>query len=435
MSTAFGPLFIAATFALNALKVEPFATYFYLFAWCGLIFSFDQLIRKREGASLVGRCGVGGFVQLLLWSAAFWYFFELVNYRLQNWYYIFVEDDEALRTFFSILSFATVFPGIFWIEHYLGLRGTAAEVRWKPWRFSPRSLYCMQAIGALFFALPLLWPSYFFPLVWGAVVLLVAPLNYRRGIDGLLRQLQRGEYGPLLRILLAGLLAGLLWESLNFWARAKWIYPVPFFEELKLFEMPLLGFGGFPPFALECTVFYRLLVYERLAPAFGCYDSQRRQPRAAWVRWVAVALAVAASLGIDRYEYLTMASTTPSLARVEALDAETQVVLQAHGVRYLTDLEGWYGRAVWRDVEGALDAVQRERLQRLAELYLHEGIGVESGNLLWRAGIESLGQLAKLTDGQVLERMRAVAEGGQRLPPAARVRVWIRRAQRAPAAL
>ena len=144
----------------------------------------------------------------------------------------------------------------------------------------------MQVIGALFFALPLLWPSYFFPLVWGAVVLLVAPVNYRRGIDGLLRPLQRGEYGPLLRILLAGLLAGLLWESFNFWARAKWIYTVPFFEELKLFEMPLLGFGEFPPFALECAVLYRLLAYERLVPAFGAYAETRAQPLAlGGVRW------------------------------------------------------------------------------------------------------------------------------------------------------
>ncbi|MFT5377634.1 MAG: hypothetical protein ACI906_004474 [Candidatus Latescibacterota bacterium] len=181
-----GPLFIAATFALNALKVEPFATYFYLFAWCGLIFSFDQMIRVREGCSLIARCGVRGFFLLLLWSAAFWYFFELVNFRLQNWYYVFVEDDEALRSFFSMLSFATVFSGIFWIEHYLALRGVGAGGQWKEWHFSVRDLYCMQGLGVLFFALPLLWPSYFFPLVWGAVVLLVAPVNYRRNAEGLL---------------------------------------------------------------------------------------------------------------------------------------------------------------------------------------------------------------------------------------------------------
>ncbi len=423
-----GPLFIAATFALNALKVEPFATYFYLFAWCGLIFSFDQLIRAREGVSLVGRCGLGGFLLLLLWSAACWYFFELVNFRLQNWYYVFVEDDARLRTFFSILSFATVFPGIFWIEHYLTLRAVAADFAWKKWSFSPRGLYALQGVGALFLALPLLWPSYFFPLVWGAVVLLVAPINYRRGLDGLLRQLERGAYGPLLRILLAGLLAGLLWESLNFWARAKWIYTVPFFDELKLFEMPLLGFAGFPPFALECSVLYRLLVYERLAPAFGAYGEKRPTPSAWGVRALVIVLAVVAIFAIDRYEYLTMASATPAIEQIEPLDAATKAILHARGAVYLTDLEGWYGRELWGALGRELEAEQYKDLQRLSALYLHEGIGVESGNMLVRAGIVSLRELAQTTDAELMRRLEDVA-AGQRLPPAARVRVWIRRAQ------
>lgn len=434
MILALGPLFIAATFALNALKVEPFATYFYLFAWCGLIFFFDQLIRRREGASLVVRCGVGGFVQLLLWSAVCWYFFELVNFRLQNWYYIFVDDDAVLRTVFSILSFATVFPGIFWLEHYLFLRGVGVKVQWKKWSFLPRGLRVMQGVGVLFFALPLLWPSYFFPLVWGAVVLLVAPVNYRRGLDGLLRQLQRGEYGPLLRILLAGLLAGLLWESLNFWARAKWIYTVPFFEEFKLFEMPLLGFGGFPPFALECAVLYRLLVYERLAPAFGIYGQVRATRLAPGARALAVGLALVAILAIDRYEYLTMASVTPKVERVESLDGPTKTVLRELGAVYLTDLEGWSGRELWAALDSELNAEQTEDLRRLSALYLHEGIGVDSGNMLVRAGIGSLEELAQAGDIELMRRLETVANG-QPLPPAARVRVWIRRAQRARAAL
>ena len=52
----------------------------------------------------------------------------------------------------------------------------------------------------------------------------------------------------------------MLWESWNYWAAAKWIYTVPWFEETKLFEMPFAGFIGFPPFALECYTFARLLV-------------------------------------------------------------------------------------------------------------------------------------------------------------------------------
>ncbi len=422
-----GPTFIAITFTLNVLRIEPFATFFYLCAWCGLIFTFDQWIRAREGRSLMARCGLGGFALLLLWSAALWYFFELLNFRLQNWYYVFVVDDGRIRSLFSMLAFATVFPGIFWIEHYLSVRGVAAKVRGKMRSFSPSALYFMQLLGLLFVILPMIWPSYFFPLVWGALVLFFAPINYRRGLDGLLRQLERGEYGPLLRILLAGLLAGLLWESLNYWARAKWIYTVPFFEELKLFEMPLLGFLGFPPFALECSVLYRLLVHERLAPAFGHYYQQKTKPLSRPVRGLVLALVLLFSLCIEHYAPITLASTTPHIEKVEGLDAKTRDLLKERGVRYLTDLEGWYGRDLWHALKEDLSAEEYARLERLTRLYLHQGIGVDYGNMLVRVGIDSLEKLGQMTDEQVIERLGSIEHEGE-LPPAVRVRVWIRRA-------
>ena len=36
----------------------------------------------------------------------------------------------------------------------------------------------------------------------------------------------------------------------------KWIYTVPIFGDIKIFEMPVLGYFGFPPFALECLAMY-----------------------------------------------------------------------------------------------------------------------------------------------------------------------------------
>ncbi len=423
-----GPLFIICTFALNALKIEPFATFFYLCAWSGLIFFFDQLIRRREGRSLIARCGLGGFASMMLWSAAFWYFFELLNFRLQNWYYIFVVDHTALRTVFGILSFATVFPGILWIEYYLRLRGIAAGAQGFRLHFPRSALYGLQLLGILFLVLPMLWPRYFFPLVWGAVALFLAPIHYRRGIDGLLRQWERGQWGPLLRTLLAGLIAGLLWESLNYWARAKWIYTVPFFEELKLFEMPLLGFLGFPPFALECVVFYRWLVYQRLAPALGDYAEQRAEPRSPAVRNLALMLACAGMLIIDRFEYLSTGSITPVVEDAIAIESNTKAVLAARDVRYLTELQGWVGQRHWRALEGALSDEEYAHLERVVSLYLHEGIGVESGNALWRSGIHSLQALGQLDEHQIRARMAATADLPH-LPPAARVRVWLRRAK------
>src|SRR5436853_6092587 len=57
----------------------------------------------------------------------------------------------------------------------------------------------------------------------------------------------------------ARLFAGVLWESFNAASRAKWIYTVPFLEHVKVFEMPPIGFLGFPFFALEVWSLYHVL--------------------------------------------------------------------------------------------------------------------------------------------------------------------------------
>lgn len=73
------------------------------------------------------------------------------------------------------------------------------------------------------------------PLAWVGWVLLLEPLNYRGGYRSWLADLARGD---------ASTLAALL---------------VPYGPHVKLFEMPLLGYLGFPPFALECyAIFHRV---------------------------------------------------------------------------------------------------------------------------------------------------------------------------------
>ena len=423
-----GPLAIVLCFGLMRLQVEPFASFFYLCAWYGLIFTFDQLIRAREGHSLIAHCGAGGFALLLFWSAVCWFVFELINFRLENWYYIFVTDQPVLRLVGTFLAFATVFPGIFWIEHYLQLRGVAASTRWRPLRFSLRGLYLLQGLGLLSLVLPLIWPTYFFPLVWGALILLLAPHNYRLGLDGYLRQLEHGDYGQTLRLLLAGFIAGLCWEFFNFWARAKWIYTVPFFDELKLFEMPLAGFLGFPPFAVECAIAYRLLVWHRLAPAFGVYREQKPQANSMAIRVAIIALALCSALGVDYYmARWNVTSVTPRVERIAHLDEDILQVLRKQGIRHLTQLEGWGSEKVWERLKIALDQQQYADLERLAALSLHQGIGVDYGNRLVRGGIESLDALGALSVGEVLEKLRA-AGAAEPLPTRARVHVWIRRA-------
>jgi hypothetical protein len=79
--------------------------------------------------------------------------------------------------------------------------------------------YILQGAGLVMGGVALLFPQYLGPLIWGSVTLVVDPWNYRRGAVSLLRDLEEGDYGRLGRLLLAGLICGVLWESLNFFAR------------------------------------------------------------------------------------------------------------------------------------------------------------------------------------------------------------------------
>ena len=64
-----------------------------------------------------------------------------------------------------------------------------------------------------------------------------------------------------LTLLLTGIILGLLWEFWNYYAIIKWTYNVPYVGFLKIFEMPILGYFGYFPFALELYAMYHFSVY------------------------------------------------------------------------------------------------------------------------------------------------------------------------------
>jgi hypothetical protein len=51
-----------------------------------------------------------------------------------------------------------------------------------------------------------------------------------------------------------------LWESWNFYSLPKWVYHTPGAQFLHVFEMPLLGYAGYIPFALELFALKSLLL-------------------------------------------------------------------------------------------------------------------------------------------------------------------------------
>ena len=82
---------------------------------------------------------------------------------------------------------------------------------------------------------------------------------------------------------------------------------------------------------------------------------------------------------------------------------------------------------LWGRMEERLGPEQTTAARGVAALYLHQGIGVEWGNLLVRAGVRSLGDLRGRSANEVLAIMSAVSENGKRLPRRSQIRVWLRR--------
>jgi len=125
-------------------------------------------------------------------------------------------------------------------------------------------LIVIGATGAL---IPLIFLSgWFAPVIWLAFILLIDPLNSLRGRPSVTGDLARGDWRRLSSLLASGLICGFLWEFWNYWALTKWTYTVPYFGNIKIFEMPVLGYLGFPPFALECWAMY-IFLRSLLSPA------------------------------------------------------------------------------------------------------------------------------------------------------------------------
>jgi hypothetical protein len=95
--------------------------------------------------------------------------------------------------------------------------------------------------------------------VWLGFIPLLDPINAARGEESLLLDWRARRFDRTKHLILSGVLCGGLWEFWNYWARAKWLYTVPILENLKIFEMPLPGYLGFPAFALECFTMYVFL--------------------------------------------------------------------------------------------------------------------------------------------------------------------------------
>ncbi len=256
---------VAAAIALDAAGTRFGRLYLTPMAWTGLILLFDGWLDATGRSWLRNRPGRLAIMAAV--SVASWCLFELYDRPRfwrpggpELWWHYHGLPPWPERGFGYLWSFATITPAVLLLAELVRPWAAWAFGRGKGGRAPRELLWGLAATGGVMAALPLLWPSpYFAADVWIAWILLLDPLNRLRGRPSVIADLERGERARPAALLLAGLIAGPIWESLNWIAGARWTYTVPFAGSIKLFEMPVLGYLGFAPFVIECFAIWSFL--------------------------------------------------------------------------------------------------------------------------------------------------------------------------------
>ena len=237
-------------------KIEPFASWYFPIIWFGYIFLIDAIIYKLKGHSLI-MSRKEQFFKALILSALIWWLFEVININLGNWNYGSLTLFSLRTLVKATISFATVLPAMIETYELLKTFNLFNKVKLKKHHdIKHRFLHLMTFIGIVMIALTLLWPKYFFPLIWFAFFFILDPINYLHSQPSVIGYWKNGNYKIPLMLIVAGVIMGVLWEFWNYYAAIKWYYEIPFVGFFKIFEMPILGYLGYGPFAFELFSMY-----------------------------------------------------------------------------------------------------------------------------------------------------------------------------------
>jgi len=412
--------------------VPKFNVLWYLFGWYGYLLVLDAVIYLIQGESFISHRR-RELLAMLFWSIPFWFLYEAYNFVLQNWYYVFALRTDFLQGVLTFIAFATVYPACFFHAELL----KALNLFTRPFKSIDVNKGLKQF--ALYFGIacifvPLIIPRYSFWMVWGAVLGVPAVLNYYNGAPSMLRDFEEGRPGRFYRLLIGGMMAGLLWEGLNYFARCKWIYTVPGMEEVKLFEMPIPGFIGFPVLAIGAFAFYSMFShYFRGGRTWEKSDAlQIGKTVSKWnlpVGVISMGLSALVFIGILHYSMQSQRPllieypgiTTAQLESLEENDIHTPELLFNHVNR-----EGIAIVASQTDINQAtLDS-----MQRFTSLVLHKGMGTQNAALLQSVGIQEASDLIGLDAWTLHQRiLEILGDAVEMAPRRSEVQVWIRAAE------
>ncbi|MFP4095351.1 MAG: hypothetical protein ACLFUB_12745 [Cyclobacteriaceae bacterium] len=242
--------------------VEGMRTHYGFFPlWLGYILSADGLCFYRKGHSLLSRSKTG-FLSLFVISAPAWWLFEIFNERTAYWHYTGREEFSDLEYFlFASLSFSTVIPAVFESSELIGSFRWLQKLGKGPGIGKSRgSILFLFISGLVLLVIVFVFPEYSAAFIWMSLYLILDPVNHWLGNRTLIGRTGQRDWREVMALWTGCLICGFFWEMWNYYSEPKWYYTVPYVDFWYVFEMPLLGYLGYLPFALELFVIYHLLM-------------------------------------------------------------------------------------------------------------------------------------------------------------------------------
>jgi hypothetical protein len=233
----------------------------FILPWTGYLLTVNALTYRRTGGCLLTRRPLR-LILLTGYSCLIWWVFEYLNRFVQNWYYVEVERfGQASYALLASLAFCTVLPVVM-STHELLLTSPLFNqgLACLPLKITalPKGLaWIGLALGCIGLTGMGVWPDPLFSLVWVAPLILLIAVDRLFSHSPLLTALEKGDYRPWVGSALAALICGFFWELWNAGSLAKWCYTLPYVQWGQIFEMPLLGYGGYLPFGVYCWLVSR----------------------------------------------------------------------------------------------------------------------------------------------------------------------------------
>jgi len=242
--------------------------------WVGYILTVNGLSETLFRTSLLSRMG-WRFLALFAVSIPMWWFFEYMNSIVHNWHYLFAAPISSLHyEIQASIDFSTVIPAVLsasFVAFQFLRRERLTQIQA---RIPQAALAAGFVLTFVLFAVLQLFPNETFPLVWIIPILFLEPLNYAFNPGASFsRLIERGQLTLPVSLALATFVTGFCWEFWNYYSLPKWVYTIPYVDFCKIFEMPLLGYLGYPFFGLivfgYTALVLRVITGENLVDLFS----------------------------------------------------------------------------------------------------------------------------------------------------------------------